>query len=262
MAELLVQRWLRPAPARSATAGLPAPRVAPPTPPFRMLGSRGSRLQVPYAPLPVSHSGLATTWAKVDRPLRAPLPILGPDPLHAMSFDLTIARRSPWASVEDWVTALRKIGRSGEAFTVSYGPLEAGLWHIETLELVVDGRAPGTNHATRVVAHLELTAADSVAELGPMSGGSGGARPVTGPAPSTAGAPKGTGSAAPPRGATPAPKQKAAARTYTVRKGDSLSRISQLMYGSTAHWRAIADLNAIANVNLIRPGQVLKIPAL
>lgn len=255
--------WKHPiAPPRDPLRGLPPAPAKVVTPPLRLVGSRGSRLTVPFAPLPVTHDGLATTWIKIPRPLRTPLEVLGSPDLHGMSFDLTLARRSRNASIEDWITALRKIGRSGEAFTVAYGPLEAGLWHIESLAIDVTRRVPGTNHAARAVAHLVLAAADNVAQLGPMSGGSGGARPVVGPAPSTTGAPKGKGSPAPPRGPTPAPKQAPAARTYTVRAGDSLSRISQRMYGSTAHWRQLADANRIVNANLIRPGQVLKIPAL
>lgn len=255
--------WKRPiAPAIDPTRHLPARPAKTKTPPLRLLGSRGSRLTVPFAPLPVTHDGLATTWVRVDRPLRLPLEVLGSPSLHTMAFDLTLARKSWRASIEDWLRALRAIGRSGEAFTVSYGPLEAGLWHITDLSISVDRRQPGTNQASAATAHLVLSAADSVAQLGPMSGGSGGARPVAGAKPNTAGAPKGTGSPAPPRAPAPSPKQKAAARSYTVRPGDSLSRISQLMYGSTAHWRAIGDANRIANPNLIRPGQVLKIPAL
>jgi LysM repeat protein len=261
-ATLLVGPWKHNVATRDPLRGLPPARRAVKTPPLRLLGSRGSRLTVPYAPLPVTHDGLATSWVQVPRPLRDPLPLLGSNPLHTMGFDLLIARRSVRESIEDWLAALRLIGRSGEAFTVSYGPMEAGLWHIESLGIDVEERVAGTNQARRATAHLALSAADKISQLGPMSGGSGGARPVTGAAPSTAGKAKGSGSAAPPRGPAPAPKQPAKARTYTVKAGDNLSRISQLMYGSTAHWRAIADANKLPNADLIRVGQVLKIPAL
>lgn len=237
------------------------PATKPKTPPLRLLGSRGSRLTVPFAPLPVTHDGLATTWVQVDRPLRDPLALLGSPPLRTQSFTLTLARPSWRASIENELRILRIIGKSGEAFTVSYGPMEAGLWHIDQLSVDVERRTPA-NQASRASVHMVLSAADSVARLGPMSGGSGGARPVVGAAPVTTGQPKGTGSPAPPRGPTPAPAQKAAARTYVVKAGDNLSRISQKMYGSTAHWRAIGDANHLPNPDLIRPGQVLKIPAL
>jgi nucleoid-associated protein YgaU len=51
-------------------------------------------------------------------------------------------------------------------------------------------------------------------------------------------------------------------RTYTVVKGDSLSKIARHFYGNAHHWRRIFEANRdqISNPDLIRPGQVLKIP--
>ncbi|WP_166211740.1 LysM peptidoglycan-binding domain-containing protein [Cognatiluteimonas telluris] len=53
-------------------------------------------------------------------------------------------------------------------------------------------------------------------------------------------------------------------QTYTVRAGDTLSHIAQQHYGKASHWHAIFDANRdqIDNPDLIRPGQVLKLPAL
>lgn len=45
--------------------------------------------------------------------------------------------------------------------------------------------------------------------------------------------------------------------TYTVVKGDTLSGIAA-RYGTT--WQALQALNGLANPNLIKPGQVLKVP--
>jgi nucleoid-associated protein YgaU len=55
----------------------------------------------------------------------------------------------------------------------------------------------------------------------------------------------------------------APARTYTVQKGDNLSKIAKEMYGNANAWRRIYEANQdiIKNPDLIRPGQVLKIPA-
>jgi len=55
----------------------------------------------------------------------------------------------------------------------------------------------------------------------------------------------------------------AAARTYTVRSGDSLSRISEDLYGTSADWRSIYDANRskISNPNDIYVGERLTIPA-
>ncbi len=53
-----------------------------------------------------------------------------------------------------------------------------------------------------------------------------------------------------------------ASRTYTVVKGDSLSKIAKREYGDAARWHAIYDANRdqISNPDLIHPGQVLTIP--
>lgn len=56
----------------------------------------------------------------------------------------------------------------------------------------------------------------------------------------------------------------AAADTYTVRKGDTLSAIAKEHYGKASHWHAIFDANRdqLDDPDLIRPGQVLKLPAI
>ncbi|MGO8968886.1 MAG: LysM peptidoglycan-binding domain-containing protein [Myxococcaceae bacterium] len=55
------------------------------------------------------------------------------------------------------------------------------------------------------------------------------------------------------------PKQQ---RTYTVVKGDSLSKIAKTLMGDAQKWRLIYEANkdTIKNPDLIYPGQVLKIP--
>jgi nucleoid-associated protein YgaU len=60
---------------------------------------------------------------------------------------------------------------------------------------------------------------------------------------------------------SPAPAQ-GAGRTYTVVKGDTLSKIAKDMYGDANKWRKIYEANTdiLKNPDLIHPGQVLKIP--
>jgi nucleoid-associated protein YgaU len=52
-------------------------------------------------------------------------------------------------------------------------------------------------------------------------------------------------------------------RTYTVQKGDSLSKIAKREYGDAQQWRRIfeANRNLIDNPDLIYPGQVLRLPS-
>ena len=51
-------------------------------------------------------------------------------------------------------------------------------------------------------------------------------------------------------------------QTYTVVKGDSLSKIAKQVYGKASLWRKIYEANQdqIKNPDLIQPGQKLKIP--
>lgn len=51
-------------------------------------------------------------------------------------------------------------------------------------------------------------------------------------------------------------------RTYTVVKGDTLSAIAQRFYGKASLWKKLHEANRdqIPNPDLIRPGQVLRIP--
>ncbi|HKE46901.1 MAG TPA: LysM peptidoglycan-binding domain-containing protein [Rhodanobacteraceae bacterium] len=62
--------------------------------------------------------------------------------------------------------------------------------------------------------------------------------------------------------ASTAPMVDPPAQTYTVVKGDSLSKIAKEFYGSANKWHDIYDANRdqISNPDLIKPGQVLKIP--
>ena len=53
-----------------------------------------------------------------------------------------------------------------------------------------------------------------------------------------------------------------AARSYTVKKGDTLSEIAARELGAASRWKEIFEANrqTIANPDLIHPGQVLEIP--
>jgi nucleoid-associated protein YgaU len=71
----------------------------------------------------------------------------------------------------------------------------------------------------------------------------------------------GSSSAAPPV-TTDAVGASGAGRTYTVVKGDSLSKIAKREYGDANRWRAIYEANRdlIKDPDLIYPGQLLSVP--
>ena len=51
-------------------------------------------------------------------------------------------------------------------------------------------------------------------------------------------------------------------RDYTIRSGDSLSKIAKQFYGDAADWQKIyqANKDTIKDPNMIYPGQKIKIP--
>lgn len=51
-------------------------------------------------------------------------------------------------------------------------------------------------------------------------------------------------------------------QTYTVQKGDTLSHVAQQFYGKASGWNRIFEANRdqLDDPDLIKPGQVLKIP--
>jgi nucleoid-associated protein YgaU len=64
-------------------------------------------------------------------------------------------------------------------------------------------------------------------------------------------------------GSSTAPSAPAREETYTVKKGDSLSKIAKRAYGDAQQWRRIYEANREIigdNPDLIHPGQALKLP--
>jgi nucleoid-associated protein YgaU len=53
-----------------------------------------------------------------------------------------------------------------------------------------------------------------------------------------------------------------AGRSYTVVKGDTLSKIAKRFYGNAGDWKRIYEANkdSIKNPDLIYPGQTFRIP--
>jgi nucleoid-associated protein YgaU len=66
-----------------------------------------------------------------------------------------------------------------------------------------------------------------------------------------------------PVGSSGASANASGARSYTVKAGDTLSKIAKEMYGDANKWHAIhqANRDLIPNPDLIHPGQTLTIPA-
>lgn len=55
-------------------------------------------------------------------------------------------------------------------------------------------------------------------------------------------------------------EKKITATSYTVKKGDTLSAIARKFYGNANQYQKLATYNNIKNPNIIRIGQIIKIP--
>jgi LysM repeat protein len=83
-------------------------------------------------------------------------------------------------------------------------------------------------------------------------------RPTPSPTASPTPSPRPTASPTPTPTPTPSPTASATgSKTYTVKSGDTLTGIAS-RFGTTS--RILMDLNSITNANLIKIGQILKLP--
>lgn len=192
----------------------------------------GVVLGVPYAPLGVERSGLAKQWAEVARPAQTPILSDAGEPLESMKFELVIGNQTN-ASVEDVLARLRQLAETSERLIVSYGPSEAGLWHITEMtqsSVLRDHR----DHISRAAISLTFTqVSDATVAVSPLQGGH-----------SSSGS-----------GKIPA--------THTVKAGDTLHKIATRYYGDPKWWRAIADANKIKHPRKdakLKVGRKLKLP--
>lgn len=205
----------------------------------------GLKVTLPYAPRSVELDGIVPTWSTIDRAGRKPLLLRDGEQLRAVSFDVPIADRDDHqASVEEALRELRDLARRGGRVTLgNLGPGEfvAASWRLTGYRQRSELRQHGTNHVTRAVVALSFTEASDVAiAVGPITGGAK-PPPAVPPKPTAAGA--------------------KAARTYTVRAGDTLWAIAVRYYGDGSKWRRVADANGVRDPRKLRIGHVLTIPA-
>jgi LysM repeat protein len=186
---------------------------------------------VPFAPRGIDYGGLAGSWVEVARPADQPILAESGEPLATIAFELVLARLDD-ASIESRLDSLRRLAARKDRLVVSYGPSEAGLWHLTELTVRSLERTPADeiNKATASLTFTEVS--DYDVNVSPLAGGhvSGGKK-------------------------IPA--------TYKVKKGDTLHKIANRFYGDPKWWRAIADANKIKKPRKdakLKPGRVIKLP--
>lgn len=205
-------------------------------------------LAIPYSPRETTHIGIGSDFARVGRVGRKDALIWLREQLPEMSFTLFVSDRTIYAQPtaggyevrQSAITTIQHLvtyARLGTRLRVTYGLLESGIWRITGISVNATQRDSVTNEISQADVELEFTrASDVVVGIGPVTGG------VT-----------------PPPTTTPPPMSQPA-RTYTVKRGDTLWGISIKYYGTGVHWKRIADANGVSDPRKLQIGKVLRIP--
>lgn len=223
----------------AASASIPPPRI--PVTGLSLFDPNGTLMwRAPFSPKTVNHGNLAPSFADGERDGRPPLLLRASDPRPTLECELLLAHPDINTSVENWINTLRYIAKRPHPIRVQYGPSESlGLWRMTELSFSSVERNEFAQITRATVSMRFTTAVDATTNRGPLSGGT---KPATGTAPAPTGA------------------VAAATRTYTVKRGDTLSGISVSFYRTAARWPEIAKANGISDPKRLQIGQVLKIP--
>lgn len=200
-------------------------------PRFVLRGHQGTRLVLPFGPLPTSHAGRGRVWSTLSRGAgRDPLLVDSEGQLATISFTLTLAHRDRQQPVTDWIRGLNRAADRGERLVVTYGATEDGVWVITELSTTVTDRRFGSNAPTRADAQLTLTrVGNERRRVGPGRDG-GGSRPRGG-------------------------------RVHVVKRGDTLWKLARRYYDDGSKWRRIGDANHVHRPHRdLKPGRRLRIP--
>lgn len=142
--------------------------------------------------------------------------------------------------------------------------------HLQDDKLVLRGHAKTKGDSNLVWEEIKKVdsnyARDLMAQITYESEGppSTGARPATTPlsTASEASAPQPAAKGPTPQAASSAQKTTGAGRTYTVKAGDTLSKIAKQFYGDASLHRRIFEANRdqLSDPDKIQPGQMLRVP--
>lgn len=217
-------------------------------PKAKIITDGGLRIVLPFAPNDVEHTGLTDTFETLDRPGRKPLVTYTSEGLRVCSFSVLLAHPDHQRPVEGYLNVLERIAKSGDRVTLSLSKLEAGIvWNLTDANVRTQARQHGTNAVTRAVVALTFTeAVDAVVNVGPLSGGK---KPKRGKKKRHGRDTGGKGG-----------RVKATTQRYTVRAGDTLSRIALRFYDDPNAWPRIAKASGIRDPRRLKVGARLTIP--
>lgn len=185
----------------------------------------------------VDLDGLADEWVTTARPGRRPVAQRAGETLRTLTFDAKVLNEANLV----WLAFISRGPFEGRQVALGYSKFESsqfvtasGFWIITDLKIRSLRREEGSNRIVRANVTITLTESSTIRRL---------ARPGAGAPGATSG------------GRRP--------RRHTVKRGDTLLKISQRYYGTTSRWKAIAKANKIRDPRprkSLKVGRVLTIP--
>ena len=218
-------------------------------PAFGLISDDGVTVTFPIGP-PMRRAGGTVRYDELPRWRATPILTATGRQLLQLDLDAVIAGRDRNGnldynvSVEPTLRALRRLADRGDTVRLK-GYSVSKKFKITTFTEEDILRRERDNALTRSRVGLTLTETSS---------GGGRVGPLTGGAKKPDDKPSGE------RAKDSGGSETRATTEYTVKGGDTLWKIAHAHYGDGGLWPKIADANKLPNPNLIRVGQVLKIP--
>jgi nucleoid-associated protein YgaU len=191
----------------------------------------GKAVTVPYAPQGGSHTGITPVFARQTRAGRADALVWTNAPTGGLALDLTFMHTDFRRDVETVLRDFRELIKEDQAVLLhGCSPSWAGPWFVTDATEEVQDLVPGTNKIAKAVVHCTFTRVDktNLDATGPITGGV-------------------------------RVKKAVKAKTYTVKKGDTLPGIAARELGDPGLYGIIAAINNLRSTK-IHPGQKLKMP--
>ncbi len=195
------------------------------SPDIYLLAETGEKFRFDVTFPESSRGGQVGVWGAAGRPGRKPLSRQTEKGLKSQSFTALIGVDMD-TSIEARIAVLERIAAAGVRVQFVYGRGEAGWWTITDLAIQVTARAASTHDASRAEVTFTLTEANAGQQAAPST-------------------------------------YTSRWRTHTVRKGDTLWKLSVKYLGKGGRWKQIASANGIKNPkakSALKVGRRLRIP--
>lgn len=217
---------------------------------IRQVDPPGASLRVALNPTTITLAGGVGGWEEIAHPKRPSSTEYGGQPLRTLTLPLLFDGWRTQSDVEEPCRILDVWGRippgrrEPSVLQVDYSTYAPLRWVVQDLDWSEELRNATGRRLRQAVTVTLLEHRDAVIALTPVQRAT--------PAPAKAAAPGKPSSGAPVR---------PSGRTYTVKSGDTLSKIAQAQLGKASRWPELSRLNGLRDPNRLTVGQKLRLPA-